>query len=83
MKVTGTHRATCMKIVEVKVIHDRQGNTLTVWFGRPEDEIEAEETGAEIVLMKDDNGNVIGVEKLNFVASPAETVRVVFETIGI
>ncbi len=72
-----------MKMVEISVIHDRQGNTLTVWFGRPEDEIEAEETGAEIVLMKDKNGNVIGIEKLNFVASPAEPVRVVFEAIAI
>ena len=70
-----------MKIVQVKVIHGRQGNTLTVWFGRPEDEVGAEETGAEIVLMKDNNGIVIGVEKLNFVTPPAEPVRIAFETV--
>ncbi len=68
-------------MAEVRVYYDRLGNTLTVWFGRPEDEAEAEETGDEIVLMKDGQGNVIGFEKLNFIAPGAEPVRVAFETI--
>ncbi len=50
--------------VEVKVCYDREGNTLTVWFGNPADEYVAEETGEEIVLMKDREGKVIGFEKL-------------------
>ena len=37
----------------VKVHYDREGNTLTVWFGNPTDEYVAEETGEEIALMKD------------------------------
>ncbi|TVQ53957.1 MAG: DUF2283 domain-containing protein [Spirulina sp. DLM2.Bin59] len=51
----------------VRVFYDRVGNTLTVWFGEPGDEVEAEETGDEVVLMKDKEGRVIGFEQLNFV----------------
>ena len=65
----------------VKVCYDREGNTLTVWFGNPADEYVAEETGEEIVLMKDREGKVIGFEKLNFTAQSADAVRVAFETI--
>ena len=53
-------------MVEVKVYYDRKGNTFTIWFGDPADEYVAEETGDEIVLMKDKDGKVIGFEKLNF-----------------
>ncbi|MBX3052968.1 MAG: DUF2283 domain-containing protein [Caldilineaceae bacterium] len=63
----------------VKVYYDQLGNTLTVWFGDPADEFEAEETGEEVVLMKDKMGSVIGFEKLNFVASQDSPVRVAFE----
>jgi len=68
-------------MAQVKVYYDREGNTLTVWFGNPADEYVAEETGEEIVLMKDRAGKVIGVEKLNFTAQSADAVRVAFETI--
>ena len=50
----------------VKVFHDRTGNTLTVWFGEPQAEYICEETGDEVILMKDRTGHVIGFEKLNF-----------------
>ena len=66
----------------VKVYHDREGNTLTVWFGDPESEYEAEETGKEVVLMKNRQGQVIGFEKLNFIESTAEPLRVAFETVA-
>jgi len=65
----------------VKVYYDREGNTLTVWFGNPADEYVAEETGEEIVLMKDREGKVIGFEKLNFTTQSADAIRVAFETI--
>ena len=39
-------------MIEVKVYYDREGNTLTVWFGDPADEYVAEETGEEIVRTK-------------------------------
>lgn len=65
----------------VKVYYDQRGNTLTVWFGDPEREYEAEETGEEVVLMKDKEGEVIGFEKLNFVVSQASPFRVAFEAV--
>lgn len=71
------------ELVEVKICYDRDGNTLTVWFGDPTDEYVAEETGEEIVLMKDRAGKVIGFEKLNFTAQSADAVRVAFETITV
>lgn len=70
-------------MAQVKVFHDRIGNTLVVWFGNPEDEYEVEETGNEVVLMKDKNGQVIGFEKLNFVPTSSEPVQVAFETFAV
>jgi uncharacterized protein YuzE len=70
-------------MAQVKVFYDRTGNTLTVWFGEPQDEYVSEETGEEVILMKDRNGQVIGFEKLNF-SSPLqdrEQLRVAFETV--
>ena len=32
-------------MAEVKVFYDQVGNTLTVWFGNPQDEHVCEETG--------------------------------------
>jgi uncharacterized protein YuzE len=55
-------------MARVKVYYDRQGNTLTVWFDDPQLEYVCEETGDEVVLMKDASGRVIGFEKLNFAA---------------
>jgi uncharacterized protein YuzE len=61
-------------MARVKVYYDRQGNTLTVWFDDPQKEYVCEETGDEVVLMKDQSGRVIGFEKLNFTSadSPLE-----------
>ena len=70
-------------MAQVKVYYDREGNTLTVWFGNPADEYITEETGEEIVLMKNREGNVIGFEKLNFTAQSADAVRVAFETVAV
>ena len=70
-------------MAQVKVYHDRIGNTLTVWFGNPDAEYEAEETGDEIILMKDRQGQVIGFEKLNFLLPQLEPLRVAFETITV
>ena len=69
--------------VEIKVYYDREGNTLTVWFGNPADEYVAEETGEEIVLMKDREGKVIGLEKLNFTGQVGDAIKVAFETVAV
>ncbi len=70
-------------MAEVKVYYDRDGNTLTVWFGNPQEEYICEETGDEVVLMKNQSGNVIGFEKLNFSVTKADPMRVAFETINV
>jgi uncharacterized protein YuzE len=67
---------------EVKVYYDHEGNTLTVWFGDPQEEYIAEETGDEVVLMKDKQGKVIGFEKLNFSSINVSPLRVAFETVA-
>ncbi|BAZ47361.1 hypothetical protein NIES4102_44070 (plasmid) [Chondrocystis sp. NIES-4102] len=68
-------------MAKVKVFHDRVGNTLVVWFGEPPDEYEVEETGDEVILMKDKTGRVIGFEKLNFSNNDSDMTQVNFETI--
>ena len=49
----------------ISVVFNRLTNTLDVWFDDPEKERVSEETGEEIILKKDKNGRVIGLEKLN------------------
>ncbi len=68
-------------MAQVKVYYDQEGNTLTVWFGNPADEYIAEETGEEVILMKDKNGSVIGFEKLNFRIPESSRLNVAFETV--
>ena len=51
---------------KVKVIHDRTGNTLTVWFGDPSGEYICSDAGEEVVLMRDINRRVIGFELHSF-----------------
>jgi hypothetical protein len=70
-------------MAQVKVFYDQVGNTLTVWFSNPQDEYICEETGDEVVLMKDKSGRVIGFEKLNFSVPKSEQLRVAFETMTV
>jgi len=67
-------------MADLNVYHDVTGRTLTVWFGAPQDEYVCEETGDEVVLMKDKAGHVIGFERLNYPVG-AEPVRVLFESV--
>ena len=68
---------------QVKVNYDRAGNTLTVWFGDSQKEYISEETGDEIILMKDKNGRVIGFEKLNYSVPPPDELRFSFEAVSV
>jgi uncharacterized protein YuzE len=67
-------------MAEVKVYYDKIGNTLTVWFGNPQDEYASEETGDEVILMKDQHGEVIGFEKLNYTIQSTANLKISFET---
>lgn len=68
---------------KIKLFFDPVGNTLTVWFGNPDQEHVCEETGNDVILMKDRGGQVIGFEKLNFVPIGTNTPHVSFETLAI
>ena len=65
---------------KIKLFFDPVGNTLTVWFGDPDQEHLCEETGSDVVLMKDHTGQVIGFEKFNFVPLGTDMPLVSFET---
>ena len=67
-------------MVEVKLFYDTDGKTLTVWFTDRSQEYICEETGDEVVLMKDRAGHVIGFEKLNFSVPDSDSLRVALET---
>jgi hypothetical protein len=69
-------------MAKLKVYHDAAGGTLTVWFGSPEAEHVCEETGDEVILIKDRSNRVIGFEKLNYPRRRSETVEVAFATVG-
>ncbi len=60
----------------LKVYYDAEGKTLTVWFDDPEKECVAEETGDEVILIKDAQGRVIGFERLNYVIAEDEDLSV-------
>ena len=66
-------------MAQVRVYYDHKGNTLTVWFGDPQTEYVCEETGDEVILMKDKSGHVIGFERLNFAVKTSEQLSVAFE----
>lgn len=50
-----------------RVVYDREGNTLDVWFTKPQKSI-SEEVGHGIILKKDKRGRILGCEKINFLA---------------
>ncbi len=54
---------------KVRVYHDRAGNTVTVWFDEPRKEAICEEIGDDVILIKDQDGRVIGFERLNYLSS--------------
>ena len=70
-------------MAQVKVNYDRAGNTLTVWFGDSQEEYISEETGDEIILMKDRDGRVTGFEKLNYSVPPPDELRFSFEAVSV
>ena len=59
----------------MKIHYDRKGDTLNVWFDNPKREHVCEETGDEVVLVKDRYGKVIGFEKLNFLPGKHHTIK--------
>jgi len=60
----------------LKVYYDADGKTLTVWFDDPSNEFIAEETGEEVIIIKDRNNKVIGFERLNFTLEYGQDLNV-------
>lgn len=58
---------------KILIYWDTEGQTLNVWFDDPQTEHVCEETGDEIILAKNLQGQVIGFEKLNF--QPSDGVK--------
>jgi hypothetical protein len=67
-------------MADLKIFHDVDGRTLTVWFAPPELEAMCEETGDEIILMKDKDGRVIGFEKLNYTET-SKPLKIAFQAL--
>ena len=60
----------------LKVYYDAEGRTLTVRFDDPEKEHRADETGEEVILIRDRNGRVIGFERWNYSLRAGEPLAV-------
>ncbi len=56
----------------IKVIHDTVGHTLTIWLGDPKQEYISTLTDDEVVVMKDNEGRILGFEVLHY--QPEDTV---------
>jgi len=57
---------------EIRVIFDKVGNTLDVWFGEPREAV-CEEIEEEFLIKKDiKTGEVVGFEKFNVVSAKDE-----------
>lgn len=69
-------------MADLNIFHDPTGHTLTVWFGAPQTEYVCEETGDEVILMKDRSGRVIGFERLNYAPGTKLPIQLAFETLS-
>ncbi|MDE1824996.1 MAG: DUF2283 domain-containing protein [Candidatus Micrarchaeota archaeon] len=54
-------------MTNAKLVFNKGANTLDIWFGNHKKEAINEETSDEMILKKDKNGKVIGIEILNFI----------------
>ena len=67
-------------MVKITVYYNPTGHTLTVWFGDRSLEYLYEEIGNEVILMKNQQGEVIGFEKLNYTISANTNLKISLET---
>ena len=68
---------------KISMFYDTAGNTLTMWLGDRQQEAISEETGDELILMKNIAGEVIDFEKLNFRPADHIGTPVTFETVAV
>ena len=49
---------------KVAIYYNKDSDAMDIWFGNPEDEYVSEEAGEGLILKKDKDGKIIGIEKL-------------------
>ena len=49
---------------KVKIYYSKESDTMDIWFDNPEDEYISEEAGQGLILKKNKEGKIIGIEKL-------------------
>ena len=49
---------------KVAIYYSKDTDTMDIWFGDPEDEYTSEEAGEGLILKKNKDGRIIGIEKL-------------------
>lgn len=57
------------------VCYGEEGNSLTVWFDNPRKTRSSEVRGENLILNKDSDGHVIGIERRNYFDDALEEVR--------
>ncbi len=65
---------------KITVIYNKVGNTLDIWFGKPRKAI-CEELGSGFILKKDEKGNILGFEKLNYVKKSKALSKIPVEVV--
>lgn len=61
-------------MAKINLIHDNIGKTLTIHFSDAKEEFISELTDDEIIIMKNKDGKVIGLEILHFDYNPDEGI---------
>ena len=67
-------------MARVRVVYDRVGNTLDVWFVKPQKAI-CEEIGHGFIMKKDRKGNILGFEKLNYLKTKRPVTNLPVEVV--
>lgn len=63
---------------KIRIVFDKSGNTLDVWFGKPRKTI-CEETEEEFIVKKDvKTGEVVGFEKFNVLPAKSKIPELSF-----
>lgn len=68
-------------MTEISIHHDLGTKTLTIWFGNPDDEVICEETECDLVVMKDANGQALGIEVIVFEPETDLPLTVTFDQV--
>ncbi len=67
-----------MESLKIYHDHDQEAKTLTIWFDDPQKEFLVYEMGEDMSLIKDEDGNIIGIERLNYLGEQIDGSSVEF-----